>query len=141
MSSTRRASRLLACLVLLCATTLRAHAAGDVQYVEMQPPFVVNVGSTGRIGYLQTEVSLRTNTRGAAVLEYHMPLLRHEMIMLLSRQSPQTLNSPQEREALRLQALDTLRSALAQAGPTPGTDGPTEQAIEDLLFTSFIIQR
>lgn len=145
MSSVRRLFVLLPFLAVLCAAAGPIRASDDVQYVEMLPAFVVNIGSTGRIVYLKAEVSLRTSKHAAAALSYHMPLLRHEMIMLLSRQTPESLASPEERETLRLKALEMLRLALAQAGPTPESvntkDVTTGDDIEDLLFTSFITQR
>lgn len=145
MPFARRLFVLLPYLAVLYAVVIPVQASDDVQYVEMQPAFVVNIGSTGRIAYLKAEVSLRTSKAAAAALSYHMPLLRHEMIMLLSRQTPESLASPEEREALRLKALEMLRLALAQAGPMPEsagtTDVTTSDDIEDLLFTSFITQQ
>ena len=38
-----------------------------------------------------------------------MPALRHELIMLLSGQSAETLDAPEQREALRLAALQAVR--------------------------------
>ncbi len=106
-----------------------ADAARDFEYIEMSPAFVVNIGSTGRIVFLKAEVSLRVGKRTAPLVQHHMPALRHELIMLFSRQDPDSLESPEQRETLRLEALDGVRHVLDDDG------------VQDLLFTSFITQR
>jgi len=110
-------------------TEAPADEVRDFEYIAMSPPFVVNVGGTGRIGFLKIEVSLRANKQAASLVQHHMPALRHELIMLFSRQDPDALDSPEQREALRLEALGAVRHAA-------GSDG-----VQDLLFTSFIAQR
>lgn len=155
MSTARRA-----CLMLLCLMPLLAQAESEekaeqedtlgFKYIEMAPAFVVNYGTSGRIGYLKADVSLRVASAAVAEVKRHMPALRHDMIMLLSRQTPEALASVDEREKLRLEALDSLRRALAEAsgqahpgkGAAPAAGGkPAEADIQDLLFTSFIMQR
>lgn len=148
MSIARRACLMLLCLLPLVAQAKSAEkaAAGgpDFEYIEMTPAFVVNFGTTGRIGYLQTDVSLRVSAQAATAVERHMPALRHELIMLLSSQSAETLQAPEQREALRLAALEAVRKVIAAAAGNPSTAGdasPAETGVQDLLFTSFILQR
>ncbi len=149
-------------LLLLAPLGVLASSAGeepgparDFEYIEMLPAFVVNIGSSGRIAFLKTEVSLRASAQAAPLVRHHMPALRHEMIMLLGRESTESLASSERREALRTEALQTLRQVLADAGPAPGAgdedaddeghappgEGHAEDAIQDLMFTSFITQR
>lgn len=127
----------------------------DFEYVEMLPAFVVNIGDSGRIAFLKAEVSLRVSAQAAALVRHHMPALRHEMIMLLGRESPESLASPERREVVRAEALQSLRHVLAEAGPAPdsGEEDADDEAhatpgkdhagdgIQDLMFTSFITQR
>jgi flagellar FliL protein len=136
-----------ACLMLLCLLPLMAQAKSaekaeegrpDFEYIEMQPAFVVNFGTSGRIGYLKTEVSLRVGAEAVAAVELHMPALRHELIMLLSGQSAEALAAPDQREALRLAALEAVRRVIAAAA---GDAAPAQSGVKDLLFTSFILQR
>lgn len=142
MSIARRACLMLLCLLPLLAQAKSAEKAGEagpgVEYIEMQPAFVVNFGTTGRIGYLKTDVSLRVSAQAAGAVELHMPALRHELIMLLSGQSAEALASPEQREALRLAALQAVRRVIAAAA---GDAGAAESGVKDLLFTSFILQR
>ena len=73
MSIARRA-----CLTLLCLLPLLAQAksaqkaqpdAPGFEYIEMMPAFVVNFGTTGRIGYLKAEVSLRVSAQAADAVD------------------------------------------------------------------------
>ena len=142
MSIARRACLMLLCLLPLLAQAKSAEKAEEggpgSEYIEMQPAFVVNFGTTGRIGYLKTDVSLRVSAQAAGAVELHMPALRHELIMLLSGQSAEALASPEQREALRLAALEAVRRVIAAAA---GDAGAAESGVKDLLFTSFILQR
>lgn len=142
MSIARRACLMLLCLLPLMAQAKSAEKAEeggpDFEYIEMQPAFVVNFGTSGRIGYLKTEVSLRVAAEAVAAVELHMPALRHELIMLLSGQSAEALAAPEQREALRLAALEAVRRVIAAA---TGDAAPAQSGVTDLLFTSFILQR
>lgn len=134
-----RCTAAVLCLLLLSlpATASAEESAEEnprgFSYLEMSPAFVVNVGQSGRVGFLKAEVSLRVESAALAAVEQHMPALRHEMIMLLSSQSDEQLGSSEAREALRLQALEKVRAIVEQASGLAG--------ITDLLFTSYIVQR
>ena len=145
MSIARRACLMLLCLLPLMAqakSAEKAEAEGPgFEYIEMTPTFVVNFGTTGRIGYLQTDVTLRVSAQAAAAVERHMPALRHELIMLLSSQSAETLQAPEQREALRLAALASRAQGDRGGRRQPAGRRPAETGVQDLLFTSFILQR
>ena len=147
MSIARRACLMLLCLLPLTALAKSAEKAEEggpgFEYIEMTPTFVVNFGTTGRIGYLQTDVTLRVSAQAAAAVERHMPALRHELIMLLSSQSAEALAAPEQREALRLAALEAVRKVIAAAAGNPPAvgDAGAQTGVQDLLFTSFILQR
>jgi flagellar FliL protein len=148
MSIARRACLTLLCLLPLMAQAKSAEKAEEGRpgfaYIEMTPAFVVNFGTTGRIGYLKTDVSLRVSSAAAATVEQHMPALRHELIMLLSSQGAEALEAPEQREALRHAALEAVRKVIAVATGNPPAAGdatPAETGVQDLLFTSFILQR
>lgn len=105
-------------------------------YVAMEPAFVTHVGAaTGNLTYLKADVTLRASTAEAeAAIEAHMPRLRHEMLMLLNGQEDlDRLTSPEGKQALREQAKERVNSVLAEQ--------QTGAEIEDVLFTSFVVQR
>jgi flagellar FliL protein len=74
-----------------------------------------------------------TNTAAITEVMNHDALVRHQIVMLLSRQTKDTLSSPAGQEAVRLEALSIVQAALK-------TETGNSQ-IEDLFFTSFVVQR
>ena len=101
----------LLCILLLPAL---ASASADKKpeessrgfgYIEMSPAFIVNVGDGKRMAFLKTDVSLRVDTAAADAVRQHMPALRHQLIMMLSGQSIENLQSTEARETLRTAAL------------------------------------
>ncbi|HEX7035026.1 MAG TPA: flagellar basal body-associated FliL family protein [Pseudomonadales bacterium] len=108
----------------------------EVRYVPLDPSFVTNFGGSdnGRLQFLRAEVSVRVDSQEAssAVL-YHLPALRHAIVMLLSRQEEASVSTSTGREALRGEALAELRAILEAEEGKP--------YIEDVLFTDFIVQR
>jgi flagellar FliL protein len=105
------------------------------EYLELKPGFVVNVGTTGRVGFLKADVSLKVASAAKAAMEEHMPAIRHELIMLLSRQDEAALGAGEPRETLRLAALEAVRVLMVQAAAIEAED------VQDLLFTAFLMQR
>ena len=69
----------------------------------------------------------------AAAVTQHMPALRHQLIMMLSGQSIDTLQSTEARETLRTDALAAVQQIIQDEAGVAG--------VTDLLFTSFIVQR
>src|SRR5690606_28449470 len=100
------------------------------------PPFVVNLGpvSGPRLSYLKTEVALRTSSKTAAEkVKYHLPYIRNELVLLLSRQDLASVSTNEGKEKLRGEALEKVRSVLQQEEGTP--------LVSDLLFSTFVVQR
>lgn len=103
-------------------------------YVELKPEFVVNYGSEGRLRYLKAEVTLRARDDSAAIeINHHADYLRHQLVMLLSRQTLSTLTSASGKEALREEALKVLQDVMLQE--------TGQSMIDQVLFTTFVIQR
>ncbi len=104
------------------------------QYIDIKPAFVTNYGGVGRLRFLKTEITLRVG--GGAVgpnsVRHHMPRIRHEIVMLLSRQTVDDISSMEGRELLRQNALKAVQEALLKE------DG--QQFVVDLLFKTFIVQ-
>jgi len=130
----------LCCLLLLAANPLGAQeseekaAEGDI-YVPLASPLVVNYGGPGRLKYLKAEISLRVDgSAQAAMLRHHMPLIRHKMVLLFSRQDEETVNTQEGRETLRLAAKEEINTALA-------AEEGEEALVRDLLFNNFVVQR
>ena len=84
--------------------------------------------------YLRADVTVTVDgIAGASATKYHLPALRHALVMLLSSQEEADVATNTGRERIREEALAQLRAILeAEEG---------EPFIEDLLFTNFIVQR
>lgn len=129
---------LMACLLLSGAAL--AADEGDEQllgpksiYLNIQPPIVTNYGGKGRLRYLRAEVSLRVDSSTENEVLHHLPYIRHKLVMLLGRQSEDRLATMEGKELIRHEALEAVREVLlAEVG---------EQQVQDVLFSSFVIQR
>ncbi|MCD8522273.1 MAG: flagellar basal body-associated FliL family protein [Saccharospirillaceae bacterium] len=107
--------------------------SSDAKYLHLEPAFVVNYGSTGRMKYLRTEIALKVSgAESAAKVNLHKPYIRNNLVMLLSAQEAVTMNSSQGRESLRKVALDEVRALMVKLEGSP--------FIDDLFFSNFVVQ-
>ena len=137
--------RLLAiALLALAFVTLTLGSAGSWAQDESQPPggvyislgesLVVNYGGEGRLKYLRADISLRTaNSREAAIVRHHLPLVRGNLVLLFSRQDEETVNTQTGREQLRQLALQETNELLVEEEGRPNL-------VQDLLFNNFLVQ-
>lgn len=105
-------------------------------YVEMGKPFITHVGEpASKLAYLKADVSLRVSSDAAqTAVVAHMPRLRHELVMLFGEQTDiSNLSSTQAQEAIREEARTRINKVLA--------DQKTENEVQDVLFTTFVVQR
>lgn len=117
------------------AEALAESAPADSEYLEFKPAFVTNYGGPGPLHYLKADIVVRVTggERGTTAVRRHMPQLRHQVVMLLSRQEAEDIATMEGKELLRQQALAAVREVLEREEGRP--------FIEDLLFNNFIIQR
>jgi len=102
-------------------------------YLELSPPFTVNVNDGDRLRFLQVQVQFKlSDVKISEKLLHHDSIIRHTMLMLLSGQEANDLYSATGKERLRKQALNEVLEALK-----PELEQPL---IEDMYFTNFIIQ-
>ena len=110
-------------------------SATGPQYVHLQPAFVLNYGvnTTGRLKYIRTDVALRViGGEAAGMVSSHQPYIRNQLVMLLSQQDENTINSTQGREKLRQVALEEIRALMQTLEGQP--------YVEDLYFQNFVAQ-
>lgn len=100
-------------------------AAPALEYLEMTPKFTVNL--QGRKKYLLVEGDTQIET-----VKKHFPALRHELIMLFSGRPMHELQSAEQREKLRQEALEKVRETLDKYADSKG--------VQDLFFTEFLMQ-
>lgn len=100
-------------------------------YIPLKPQFVVNYGGAGKLRYLKTGVTVRlSSSDAAAAIRHHMPFVRNNLVMLFAKQTDETLESQDGREALREQALKEVRELLVKE------DGIDPQNVVEVLFVS-----
>lgn len=108
----------------------------NVRYMELKPTFVTNFGpvESRKLMYVKTDITLKI--KGSEAHEaalYHLPALRHEVVMLLSRQSEQSMATGDGRDAvLEAAKVEINRVLEAEEG---------EFQIEDVMFTNLLLQR
>jgi len=102
-------------------------------YVEMGDPLIVNFVENNQIRYLQVnmEVMTRDETMPEKIKE-HMPLIRNNLLMMLSGLDYETISTFAGKQKIRDEALAEIQSILKeQTG---------EKGAEELYFTSFVMQ-
>lgn len=108
-------------------------AISSVNYYPLEPEFVVNFMARGRQRYMQLGLSLKiADANGIALVETHEPLLRNNIVILLSSQEYLTLQSDEGRLALRKQLLTNIRQLMTQETGQP--------IVDEIYFTSYVLQ-
>ena len=106
---------------------------GDPQYLDLDPPFLVNFEMEGKLRYLQVSMSAMSRQDSALeLLKAHMPHVRNNVLMILSEQKLETILTSDAKETLRETILKEMQFVLTQVSGDPG--------IEAVYFTSFVMQ-
>jgi flagellar FliL protein len=110
-----------------------AKTRAPLNYVSLDPPFVVNFSADTDVRFLQVSVEL--GTRDVTVTEQikeHRPAIRNNLVMLFGGQDPYELNTREGKEKLRAETLAEVQKVLKQETGNPG--------VESVFFTSFVMQ-
>ena len=138
----KRSMAVLLCLLLsggVLASAKKEEGEGEKaaqsEYIPVTPSLVANYGAPGTIHYLKADVSLRVTGGAAAQAKvlHHMPYVRHVLVMLLSDQTEDSLATMEAKEKLRGDALAAVQQIMQEQEGKP--------LVDDLLFSSFIVQR
>ena len=102
-------------------------------YYPLKPPIIANFDVKGRQRYLQAELTLLTREGDVvSAIELHMPMIRNALVLLVSGQLYEELQTAEGKEFLRLQCLQELQNILQKEIGKPG--------VEQVLFTNFVMQ-
>ncbi len=105
--------------------------AEEVIYVELKPSFVTNYQAR-KIRYLKADITLKvSNGATAEAVSRHTQPIRHNLVMLFSRQLEEELGTMEGKQKLKEDAMQEVIQALEMEGE------PAD--IQDILFTSFIV--
>jgi flagellar FliL protein len=101
-------------------------------YYAIDPPLVVNFEDGSVVRFLQITMELMAHDQKAIdSVTKNMPLIRNNLLMLMSNRNYQSLMSREGKDKLREEALAEVRAVQKKQG---GED------IDDVLFTSFVVQ-
>jgi flagellar FliL protein len=123
-------------------------------YYPLKPSFTVNYDVNGRQRFLQAELTLMyRDPELLKTLELHMPAVRNGLVLLLSSQVFDELQTAEGKEKLRAAALQAVQDIIgkesaAAAEKAKEKDGDKDKAkekkpasnIEQVLFTQFVMQ-
>lgn len=112
-----------------------AAAASVSEYLDLKPAIITNFGGVGPVHFVKAEISLRVgkNPENNITVQHHLPQIRHTLVMLLARQTDDTLSTMQGKEQIRQEALAALQKVMQEEEGKP--------LVEDVLFNNLIIQR
>ncbi|MGZ8880577.1 MAG: flagellar basal body-associated FliL family protein [Methylosarcina sp.] len=105
-------------------------AESEIEYLEITPKFTVNLAEPRK--YLLVNVQLLME--GPEAIEKtkkNLPAIKHELIMLFSGRSAESLQTVEQREALRQETLLAVRKVLDKYENSSG--------FRDVFFTEFLI--
>jgi len=103
-----------------------------VEYLAMTPKFTVNLAEPKK--YLRVDVQLMVEgDTSIEKVKKHFPAIRHGLIMLFSGKAASDLQTMEQREALREEALKVVEDTLEKHAKN--SDG-----LRDIFFTEFLVQ-
>lgn len=100
-------------------------------YQPLEPAFIVNLREGKH--FLRTNLQILTHDEQVVeAVQHHMPVIRHELILLLSERTFEQLSTLEGRNQLRQDAAEAIKKVLEEKIGKPG--------IETVLFTNFVTQ-
>ena len=109
-----------------------AEGGGASNYFAIDPPLVVNFEEGSAVRFLQITMELMATDKAALDgATKNLPLLRNNLLLLMSNRDYQTLMTRDGKDKLRQEALTEVNKILKKEG---------SPAVDDLLFTSFVVQ-
>ena len=119
---------------------------GPLKYLTMVPEFVVNFGPQSRVRYLQVDLHISTRQEDSlAVISTYRPVLRNDILVLLSDVDYEDLKDRAGKEKLQKKLLNAINKVVveaqqASAEKSDSDGGIVDGPIENVYFTSFIMQ-
>jgi flagellar FliL protein len=105
---------------------------GASNYFAIDPPLVVNFEEGSAVRFLQITMELMATDKAALDgATKNLPLIRNNLLLLMSNRDYQTLMTRDGKDKLRQEALAEVQKILKKEG---------FPAIDDLLFTQFVVQ-
>jgi flagellar FliL protein len=107
-------------------------SAKPAVYYAIDPPLVVNFEDGSVVRFLQITMEIMAHDQKAIdSVQKNIPLIRNNLLLLMSNRNYQSMMSREGKEKLRQEALTEVRAVQKKEG-SPDVD--------DLLFTTFVVQ-
>lgn len=105
----------------------------DILYWPLEPHFVLNFEGKSKARFMQIGLEVATtNDRSFAAVKKHLPVIRNEVVLLLSGQKYEEMVTPDGKEQLRAELIETINIILKKHKAKKG--------IDNIYFTSFVMQ-
>lgn len=105
----------------------------EILYWPLEPPFVLNFEGKSKARYMQIGLeAAMSNEKTYAAVKKHLPVIRSEIVLLLSGQKYEELITPEGKEQLRAELIEVINTILKQRKINKG--------ISNIYFTSFVMQ-
>jgi len=105
----------------------------DAIYWPLEPPFVLNFEGKSKAKYMQIGlVTMARSQKSVDTMKKHMPAIRNELTFLLSSQKYVEMVTPEGKEQLRDEIMETINSVIKSHGAGAG--------MQKIYFTSFVMQ-
>lgn len=107
--------------------------SAELMYWPLEPAFVLNFEGKSKARYMQIGIEVvMTNAKASAAVKKHSPVIRNEIVLLLSGQKYEEMVTPEGKEQLRAELIEVINGILKQRRVRKG--------ITNLYFTSFVMQ-
>ena len=119
--------------LMVAPVATASEGGGEAVYVKLHPDFIVNLSGAGS-GHLLL-ATIQVMSHDGAVIEqvrHHAPAIRHQLLLLLSDQSRDQVESVDGRKKLRADALAAVNVVMERE--TGSGD------VEGLYFTNFVVE-
>jgi len=105
-----------------------------LQFVPLDPPFVVNFSGQQTVRFLQIEVRLSSRElETVELMKANEPVIRNDLLMLFGAQDAAQLATREGKEKLRAESLALVRKIVKAEAGKPET-------VDNVFFTSFVMQ-
>ena len=134
-------------------TASKEAALGPLTYLTLVPEFIVNFGPKSKVRYLQVDLQIATrNETALKTVNTYRPVLRNDILVLLSDVSYEDLKDRAGKEALQKRLLNAINKVITAAENTTPKDQDAKNEvqsdadevvdgpIENVYFVSFIMQ-
>lgn len=110
------------------------HGEAHILYEDLEPAFVVNFHGNPEAKLLQVSISVATEDQAVLdAVKKHLPMIRNNLLMLMSAEDPGSLKTTEGKEALRAKLLEEINAIVKK-------QARKKDGLQEIYFTAFIMQ-